>query len=147
MTDASDILAALCDDPESVILAAMLTDALMEERGMLRSEADRHVCRVIQDARDLLDISAAATIMTAGDGRRYRVLDAMMLAIWPNEVPPSFSWIIVGGDDEPCRMLTASSEDGPYPFEWVLKVGARWIIKKAGRAPHPATKPARRRRG
>lgn len=147
MTDANDILAALKQDPESIILAAMLTDALMEERDMLRSEADRHVERVQRDARDLRDIQAAADIMSAGDGRRLDVLDKVIAVCWPDEVPPSFSWVIVAGDAPPISRDEYKSNPGAWWYETVVTVGACWIIKTAGRTPHPAAKPARRRRG
>lgn len=52
-------------DPDNLIAVAALTDLLMEERDMHRSEADRFAERAVQSIRDARDVAAAAELLQA----------------------------------------------------------------------------------
>lgn len=100
MTDVQLLINLIERDPDSDITAAMLTDELMECRGMLRSEADRHVERVRADARTALQIQFTAGLIAAKGPAYYAMRNevARVLGFNGNE---TYSFVVVGGEDEP----------------------------------------------
>lgn len=146
MTDANDLIDALEADPHSEILAAMLTDELMESRGMIRTEADRHVERLRADARERIECAAAAEVMRSTDGRSDRVKEHIRLMCFEGLQPPAYNFIVTGGDSPP--VATARQIDSPNGWwhEWTVTVGALWIVAAGGAPRHPAVRRVYRRR-
>lgn len=70
LTEWKDLLERLERDPENEILAAMLTDELIEARRMQWSEATRYVTTARKVARDALDLECVVATIRA-DGPRY----------------------------------------------------------------------------
>jgi len=121
---------AVENDPRNTILHAMLVDALIDQRDMLRSEADAHVRRVVAVAADARDLADAAQLMGAHDWLS-RELRAAVLACVDLHNPGRACVLLVSGDDDPteCEM----SQLGPSNRYWneLVIVGARWILTAA----------------
>ena len=63
MSDVQGLLDAIARDPDDLTAVCALVDALMDERDMLRSEADQHAERALLAARDARDMASAAELL------------------------------------------------------------------------------------
>jgi len=145
MTSAEDILHTLCEEPESDILAAMLTDALMEERGMLRTEADIAVRRVRKDARDSLDMATVKAIL-AERGERWMVIHEEVSAACGFATDTTFFLYVVTGQHPPSVAVRPGPNEGGTPdAPWTVGVPAGWALQMLRSRGHSTAKPKRRR--
>lgn len=108
MTDHRDILAALEAEPDSDILAAMLKDALKEERGMIDSEAERYVARARVSAWDTKLIAFAADLLRAKGPARDELHREVRKLVGLDE-GDRYMLVIVAGDDPPSVGVPASA--------------------------------------
>ena len=96
-----EILLALVErEPRCDVYAACLTDALMEERGMLRSEADRHVLRVQLQARTAADITFTADLI-ARKGTAWHALLTEVETVAKLWGVAGFILYVTGGEQPP----------------------------------------------
>lgn len=97
LTEWTDLLARLERDPESDILAAMLTDELMDARGMARNEADKYVATARGVAQTALDIAFVASVIRAKGPAYHWLMSHVWDAIALPDTTP-ITLFIVGGD-------------------------------------------------
>ena len=129
MTNAQDILANLEADPDSEILAAMLTDALMEERGQLRSEADRHVEIARQNARDARDMKFACGLFRARGPAAFMIREFLLVQYLGGESIPFTVYLILGSNGP----TTTFTLEGNHPAfgngDHAIAVPAKWVCE------------------
>lgn len=129
MTDVQLLVTLIEQDPESEISAAMLTDELMEARGMIRSEADRHVERVRKTARQVLQMKFAAGLIAA-KGPAYRALLDTIADAHPLFFASMCTIYVVSGDGPPRRADPPKEDNshlvGPYKC---LALPAGWVVQ------------------
>jgi hypothetical protein len=136
VTDANDMIAHLEREPESDIVAAMLVDELMQTRGMLRTEADRHVTKLRMDARDNLDMLNASFLVRPGSPVRDAIHLEVKRVCWPNDPAPPFTLVLRPGSDLPRAHTEHHSTGSCWWYEWVVLVPARWVLRHfSGKVP------------
>jgi hypothetical protein len=114
-------------EPDNTIVAAMLTDELMDARDMLRSEAEKHVLHVQQTAAACRDLAAAAMLMVDGTGSHTYLLRRVLLVI---DAPTWYlgTVLTVPGPERP-RVFHLDNVDGPATWgHCMVTVGARWLL-------------------
>ena len=130
MSDIDLLTRAVESDPRNTILHAMLTDELIDQRDMLRTEADAHVQRVVAVAATARDLACAAQLLGTRDWLS-RELRAAVLACVDLHNPGRACVLLVSGGDDPheCEIPLP----GPAYRYWneVVTVGARWILTAA----------------
>lgn len=128
MTDVACLVKLIEQDPDTDILAAMLIDELMEARGMLRSEAERHVRHVQADARIAKQIDFVARLLRAKGPAYTYLCRAIERHLMIQEVI-GYTLYVVSGDGPPrfCRVgdvvQTPTARHG-YP----IAIPAGWVI-------------------
>lgn len=145
MSDVDTLLLMLQKDPDTVTGVCMLVDALMYERDMTRSEADRHAQIAQQSARDARDLAAAAELLRPGSESREMLLDVISVYS-ASGMDERTKMIVIPGSAAP--ELTGRNPilaTGAY-FAQVVTVGALWILDTHRRFV-PLEPPTRLRRG
>lgn len=128
MTDVQLLIDLVSADPDQDIAVAMLIDELMEARGMLRSEADRHVERLRDDVRRSKQIDTAAAIL-AERGPRWQALAMHLRGMAELGEYESFFIFLVGGDDEPSGGVRSPVAGSIPPVgELSIYVPAGWAL-------------------
>jgi hypothetical protein len=114
-------------DPSNSILASMLTDELMESRGMIRSEADRHVASVVAVAGQARQLAEATHLMRSGSASgRWLHTRCRRWAHIAQRIP--YTLLLVAGDAPPV-IASAPLLGELVPWTGVLiTVGAAWAI-------------------
>lgn len=148
MTNVELMLKAVESNPDDLTAVWSLTEALMEERDMTRSEADRFAERAVQSVLDVRDLAVAADLMKAEqpwhaelirdirDHCHLSDLDLAQILLTPGEAPPRFSHAMMPQGE--CWWLGIT-----------VLVGARWLISYYRRNPSlwmQCPEPTRRRR-
>lgn len=148
MSDVDTLTQMLEREPDSLVGVAMLTDALIEERDMTRSEADRYAEHVQQSARDARDLAAAAGYL-AQDTPVRRSLHHLVQAMsgYPSHWP--YTIVLVPGDGEVHAVDATLDGDEPTRVGYTATVHARWVcfygrLFSTGR--HVTGTPQKRRR-
>jgi hypothetical protein len=115
--------------PDDLTAIAGLTDALMQERDMLRSEADQHAERVVQSARDARDIKTGTALVAKGAPYREHLLSLMAFALNAN-ISTDYTVFVVAGEREPHVSEHANYDDAGHWFTGPsVLVGAQWLIR------------------
>lgn len=127
MTDVTLLVNLIEQEPESPFYAAMLVDELMEARGMLRTEADRHVERVQADARLALDLKNATALVAAKD-EYWPILCEHLRIVCHLARDESFDLIVIPGPSEPNHRRHNRSRNGQWWDDITVTVGASWLM-------------------
>lgn len=121
------MIAHLKDEPESDIVAAMLTDELMETRGMLRTEADRQVLDLRRTFRAALPVGQAHNIIHADVAFRVwlreKVSEDVKLGRGTN-----FTIDIIPGVQPAFLSFAGEEAQAKYNYGVVIGVGASLVI-------------------
>jgi hypothetical protein len=129
VTDIDLLTTRLEADPANTILAAMLTDELMDTRDMLRSEADRHVSHVQATATQARQLAEATHLMHRGSAsgrwlqphcRRWVHLPARSY----------YMIVVIAGDSAPLIPLGAGATMHRPWVGILVTVGAAWVIRE-----------------
>ena len=131
MNDIDLLILAVERDPYNPIPASMLTDELMEEKGMLRSEADRHVSAVQKasiGALQLLHVSA----LCACPGEPKDRVQTLLEAHWPDSTHPHALVFFITGDSAPVKVI-GSADGSPHAALDVVYVGADFILSRVSK--------------
>lgn len=158
LTEWHDLLARLEQEPESDILAAMLTDELMEARDMNRTEADKYVAKARAEARTVKDIEfVTALIHAKGPAYEHLVTEIRRACgIFNHETITLF---VIGGEQSPWTGPPQKLNNPDLIYQgWAVTVPATWarrwhqhtgwaIQPQPKRRAHPGSVAARRRRG
>lgn len=141
LTEWTDLLARLERDPGNDVLAAMLTDELMEARDMYRTEADRYVATARRAAQDSADMTWLANLITS-KGPAYDLILAKIrsaLAIYAYETLTLF---VVAGTDEPrVGQVPGDVPEGALFHGFPVAIPATWARTWWASAGRPAVKP------
>lgn len=136
--DNVEILLALVErEPRNDVYAACLTDALMEERGMLRTEADRHVLRVQLDARTAADIEFTADLIARRGTAWHALLTEVetVAKLWGVE---GFILYVTGGEQPPSIIDGGGSTSFPANNRRVpVRLPAGWVYAWHQKNPLP----------
>lgn len=144
LTEWHDLLDRLEKEPDSDILAAMLTDELMEARGMNRTEADRYVATARRSAWDSADMAFLAHVIKAKGPAYYLLLNDVRtrLALYTHETITVF---VVAGTDEPrVGNVPTDIPNGAIFHGFPVAIPATWAknwIKAHGLAVEPVRMP------
>jgi len=146
MTDVQLLINLVSKDPDQDISAAMLVDELMDARGMLRSEADRHVERLRADCRSAKQIDLVASFIRERGRRWVALMAEVALAIGFDDGRP-FGLAVMGGDLPP----SAAVRPGPNALTgerdiWSVALPAGWALARLKQLGYPLDPPARTRR-
>lgn len=141
-----DLLDRLERDPESDVLAAMLTDELIEARGMTYSEAAGYVATARKTARDALDIAHVANVIRA-NGPQYVYLVERIRRTLGQPSGAAFVLFLIAGDGDP-RIgvgIEMMPDDDPGPGLYVILPcsWARSILSRTGLPMHFPRAPRR----
>ena len=126
MNDIDLLTRAVEAEPRNTIIAAMLTDELMEARDMLRSEADRHVAAVQRVAGAARQVTLAVELMETGT-RSQRQLTRRLRG-------PRVSARVRLDDPHrtgrrPRVWFSAIDEQGTLGIAYYIAVGAGTVLK------------------
>lgn len=141
-----DLVHRLEADPENDVWAAMLTDALIEEREMIRTEADGYVATLRKTARDALDIAHVANVIRA-NGPQYVYLIERIRRTLGQPTGAAFVLFLIAGDGDP-RIgvgIEMMPEDDPGPGLYVV-LPCSWARRILGRTGLPLHFPRAPRR-
>ncbi len=127
MTALEDLVAAVERNPTNPIVAAMLTDELMDARDMLRSEADAHV-RNVQSAGGTAAQIRVGCELLANDTecRRYLLAQVFRTCGVPRGRRPTV--IVTEGDKLRVTEARLLVDDPRYWGRVVILVGAAWLL-------------------
>lgn len=129
MSDVELLTKMIEADPDNLVGERMLTDALVEERDMIPTEAAEHVRRVIQSARDARDLTDATKLLAIGQPRREYLLNLILLGCGLEDVSDATVFVTVGSA-APHLILLDSITPGRVAFSpWTLVVGATWLLR------------------
>ncbi len=114
--------------PWDDITAYLLVDALIEFSDYTPNEARRAVCRCRLAAWDARDLADAAALMRPGS---IDLVDARRLisAACSTAPAPTFTVIVVAGDAAPVSVCEYKSNPGAWWYDWIVTVGATWLVK------------------
>jgi hypothetical protein len=136
-----DILLSLVErEPRNDVYAACLIDALMEERGMLRTEADRHVSSVQAMARTAADIDFTADLISRHGQAWHALLQEVerQAKLWGLE---GFILYVTGGDQPPSIIDGGGPTTFPATNTRVpVRLPASWVAAWYAKNPHPLGK-------
>lgn len=127
MTNLDDLVRLVEDSPTNPICRAMLTDALVDERDMLPTEADIHVLRIAVTAYESSQIRRATALLSDGtSSRRWLLARIYRACAVPRGQRPC---VMVDGR---CGLNIATTRNGRDPDEYwgrtVITAGAPWIL-------------------
>lgn len=125
MNNVEDLTRELEREYLNDIVASMLTDALMEEKDMLRSEADKHVTYIRENGRILKDLQTAGELFSSETYFSFVVSIQIytMLAIPPGIAP---ALRIEAGDMPPRAIWPTPEVPEQYWEDCTIMVGASW---------------------
>lgn len=127
LTEWHDLLQALEEDPQSDILAAMLTDELMESRGMARNEADRYVELARVSARQALDVKWATELIVA-KGPAFHALVSEVRTLVGIYATDEFTMFVIPGEGRPEVLVPADvRERGAIYRGFPVSLPASWV--------------------
>jgi hypothetical protein len=127
MNNFDPLTRALEQNPGNDIVAAMLTDALIDEKDMTRSEADRVVTDVRRAGLDAAQMAEAAELIKPGAPNRIALLTAVYGTC--GESPECASPVLlIPGDDQPLRHGLPGHHGRFWNSPIIFTVGAGWIL-------------------
>ena len=130
MNNITMLTSALEREPGNSILSAMLTDALMEERDMNRSEADRHVTSIVAVASEAAQLSDAAALLALKSPIRYQIQNRI-LALSRMRSGGELTIVLVPGTHPPTVVADRHIDAGGL-FWWnTVTVGAANVLSYA----------------
>lgn len=100
MTDLDHLIRRLEADPDSDIGAAMLIDELMDARGMLYTEAERHVRQLQADARSVLQMTFVAELIRA-KGPAHDALHELIRELAGLSKGEAYTLFVTSGSEAP----------------------------------------------
>lgn len=127
MNNVELLLLSINQDPDDLTAVCALTDALIEERDMQRSEADRHAERVVQAVRDARDLAEAARLMRPEQPWHDELVTDIMSACGSPLL--SGTIIVVTSDMTPFVSGSLQHGQGRAWFNPTITVGAQWLIR------------------
>lgn len=127
MSDVDALVALLERDPDNAIVAAMLTDELMEARGMLRSEADRHVANVIAVAAEARELAEAAAEVRPGARWRGRILSCVRWVLGLDR-RIRFTLLVVPGTEVRLKFPPVNRRPRPNVPRFTVTLGSRLLL-------------------
>lgn len=127
MTDLQLLINRINQEPDSDIGAAMLIDELMDAKGMLYTEAARHVETVRAIARTNLQIEFTAGLIRA-KGPAYDKLINELHALFQLDGDAVYGLFVVAGDDPPhFSVPNGASLRWPKGHEMQIALPAGWV--------------------
>jgi hypothetical protein len=127
MNDIALLTARLEADPNNPIVASMLVDELVGERGMTYSEAFRHTANVMVSAESAAKLRRATALMCDTSHHRWLLRREIRRAAGLGARTPS-TILVISGDSAP---VTRSLQPGDFfrciPLP-VVTVGAGWVL-------------------
>lgn len=126
MSNVEGLLKAIDRDPDDLTAVAALTDALMEERDMLHTEAEKYAERALQAARDVRDIAAAAALMTLDHPFHVELL-VEIFETCGLPAGTEASILIATGEEPPRYHCEPRKTAEGYWSTLTIVVGARWL--------------------
>ncbi len=127
MNNFDPLTRALERNPGNDIVASMLVDALMEEKDMTRTEADRVVTDVRRAGLDAAQMADAAELMKAGAPNRAQLLDAILDSL-VQPVTRYQSILLIPGEDAPQEHRGRYTSQRFAGIPSVITVGAGWVM-------------------
>lgn len=113
-------------EPLREIYASMLVDALVEERDMLITEAQKHVVSIQLSTINALQVATVAALFACPGEPRERVL-ALMELHWPPEAHRNAKILVISGESKPLHVI-GDGTGNPNPFVDVVSVGAGFLL-------------------
>jgi len=129
--------ALLLAAPEADDLAAMLTDELIEVQSLSRDDAESSVNAIRTEGRTAHALAQAAEFLAPGNPRREKLLALICTAVrHPDWCRASI--VLVPGDAPPSsKQIPPQPRTNPWG-DYVVTVGAAWVLSAAKRAFRPA---------
>jgi hypothetical protein len=128
MNNVDAMLAYIERDPDNLTAVAALTDLLIEERDMTRSEADRFAERAVQAIRDARDVAAAAELLQSHQPWYAELIgDIFEQCKLPRNTVANL--IVAPGCSMPNFGDPTPVPDDRFWFETTVIVGASWLLR------------------
>lgn len=127
MNNVDALTELLTASPDDDITAYLLTDALMEERDMTRSEASRVVLHVRLAGYEARDLALAAEAIRPDSPDRSRCL-SLIRAACSTQPPVGANVVLVPGAKKPHAVCEYRSNPGAWWYDWTVTVGASWLL-------------------
>lgn len=134
MNDVELLLKSIESEPDDLTAVACLTDALMEERDMNRSEAERYAEHVVQAVRDARDLKEAARILEADQPWHRELLNDLLYHCCLT-ADTDAQVIVVPGERAPSFAHVEHTFGGGWWTSITVTVGAGWVIGHFRRNP------------
>lgn len=128
MTTIDDLISLLEERPDDVLARYMLVDALIEQRDMLRTEAEQRADRAIRDGVTARQIVQATALLADGaDSREWLLERVRTVAGIPDDV--SYTVVVIGGDQVRPPIVSLIDDPRRYWPSVVVAVGALRLIE------------------
>lgn len=128
MNNVELLLLSLEGNPDDLTAVACLTDALMEEQDMTRSEADRHAERAVESARNTRDLATAAELLKKEQPWYHELIRDILDRCGLSHALVA-SVVLIPGDSAPLHGEQRQHVASGWWTEHTITVGAMWVIK------------------